>query len=98
MARTKPFEEYADRYDGWFAGNRSVYQAELQAVRSLLPPHESAVEIGVGTGRFAAPLGVRIGVEPSTAMAVIARQRGIQVVRAVAEKLPFRDEAFGPIK
>ena len=94
MARTTPFEKYADRYDDWFEGNRSVYQAELQAVGSLLPPHGAAVEIGVGTGRFAAPLGVRIGVEPSTAMAMIARQRGIQVVRAVAEALPFKNEAF----
>jgi SAM-dependent methyltransferase len=52
------------------------------------------LEIGVGTGRFAVPLGLKIGVDPASAMADIARQRGILVVRAVAEALPFRRASF----
>ena len=39
-----------------------------------------SVEIGVGTGRFAFPLGIRSGLEPLAKMATIARDRGISVV------------------
>ncbi|MBN1851240.1 MAG: methyltransferase domain-containing protein [Pirellulales bacterium] len=94
MPKVGPFEEHAARYEAWFERNRFAYQSELRAVKSLLPPRGIGIEIGVGTGRFAAPLGLRIGIEPSTAMAMIARQRGIQVVQAVAEALPFMDETF----
>jgi SAM-dependent methyltransferase len=94
MPKIGPFEKYAGKYEGWFERNRSAYQSELQAVKSLLPPRGIGIEIGVGTGRFAAPLGIQIGVEPSTAMAMVARQRGIQVVQAVAEALPFMDGTF----
>lgn len=48
----------------------------------------------MGTGRFAVPLGIRIGVEPAKAMADIAQKRGIEVYKAKAEKLPFDDSSF----
>lgn len=48
----------------------------------------------MGTGRFAVPLGIRIGVEPAKAMADIAQKRGIEVYEAKAEKLPFDDSSF----
>ena len=48
----------------------------------------------MGTGRFAVPLGIRIGVEPAKAMADIAQKRGIKVYKAKAEKLPFDDSSF----
>jgi len=60
----------------------------------LLPPAGKGVEIGVGTGRFAVPFGIKIGVEPSGVMAEIARSRGITVYDAGAEKLPFGDSTF----
>ncbi len=94
MPNTGPFERYAGKYEEWFERNRFAYQSELRAVNSLLPPRGIGIEIGVGTGRFAAPLGLPIGIEPSTAMAMVARQRGIQVVQAVAEALPFMDGRF----
>jgi len=94
MPKIGPFEKYAGRYEEWFERNRSAYQSELQAVKSLLPPRGTGIEIGVGSGRFAGPLGIQIGIEPSTAMAMVARQRGIQVVQAVAEALPFMDGTF----
>jgi len=92
--KTEVFERYAKGYDAWFEKNPSVYESELQAVAGLLPKHGMGVEIGVGTGRFAAPLGIKIGVEPSRAMGAIARRRGIQAVRGVAESLPVADAAF----
>jgi SAM-dependent methyltransferase len=94
MPKIGPFEKHAGRYEEWFERNRFAYQSELRAVGNLLPQHGIGVEIGVGTGRFAAPLGVKVGIEPSKVMAVAARQRGIQVVQAVAEALPFMDGRF----
>ena len=52
------------------------------------------MEIGVGTGRFAEPLGFREGVEPSPAMAERARRRGLEVTDGVAENLPLPDATY----
>ena len=52
------------------------------------------MEVGVGTGRFAEPLGINTGLEPSARMAEIARKRGIKVLDGVAEYLPFGDGQF----
>jgi len=94
MAKIEPYEKHADVYDGWYSRNRFAYESELRAVRLLLPPGRTGVEIGVGTGRFAGELGIPLGVEPSRAMANIARGRGISVIRGIAEALPFRDGRF----
>lgn len=88
------FDEYAADYDAWFDEHHDLFQAELAAVRSLLPTCGKGVEIGVGTGRFADSLGIAIGVEPSPQMAEMARFRGIEVVEGVAEALPFDDGSF----
>jgi SAM-dependent methyltransferase len=48
----------------------------------------------VGTGRFSVPFGITTGVEPSEAMAKIARNRGITVHDATAEHLPFDEESL----
>jgi len=52
------------------------------------------VEIGIGTGRFAEPLGVEIGVEPSSHMREVAQNKGIKVLDGVAENLPFKNSVF----
>ena len=88
------FENAALEYDAWFEKYRPVYDSEISALKRFLPPGGGGLEIGVGTGRFTGPLGIRVGVEPARAMADLARQRGIPVVRGVAEALPFRDGAF----
>lgn len=89
-----PFEAHPAEYEAWFERNRFAYLSELAAVRGQLPETGFGLEIGVGSGRFAAPLGVKLGVEPSGKMSEIARKRGIAVVEGVAEYLPFRDAAF----
>jgi SAM-dependent methyltransferase len=94
MPRTTPFEEHSARYEQWFEDNYHVYRSELEAVRHLLPRGGVGIEIGVGSGRFAAPLGVKIGIEPSPVMRKLAEARGIEVHDAVAEKLPFEAECF----
>ena len=94
MAKPSPFEQYVSEYEQWFVDHHWVFQAEIQAVRALLPATGSGVEIGVGSGRFAEPLGIPLGVEPSRQMAVLARQRGIQIVHGLAEDLPFAAASF----
>lgn len=89
-----PFEHYAVQYDDWFVRHKSIYEAELEAIRQLLPLSGNGIEIGVGSGRFAVPLDIGIGIEPSINMGKVARGRGIEVVQGVAEALPFRDCMF----
>lgn len=94
MARSTTFDEQANEFDAWFEKHPDLYLAELEAVRSFIPASGSGVEIGVGTGRFAVSLGIPIGVEPAPRMAEMARQRGIKVLEAVAEALPFAADSF----
>lgn len=91
--RVEPFEKYPERYESWFSRNKGTYLSELDAVRAMLPNGEG-VEIGVGTGRFAAPLGIGFGIDPSKEMIVLARERGVEVVRGVAEALPMKSSSL----
>ncbi len=95
MPKIESFEKHTDAYDEWFEQNRDLYQAELEAIRQLMPPLGSqGVEVGVGTAKFALPLGIKIGVDPSEQMAIKARKRGVEVHLGVAEDLPFSDRQF----
>ena len=94
MVRVKSFEKNVDRYEAWFDRNQAAYQSELEALRALLPKNGKGLEVGVGTGRFAAPMGVRVGVDPSPAMAKVAMERGIEVPFGVGENLPCKDSSF----
>jgi len=94
MAKTEPFEKHVTEYEDWFTRHRFAYESELEAVRPHLPQSKNGIEIGVGSGRFAVPLGIRLGLEPSTQMSRIAQRRGIQVVGGVAEAVPFGNSTF----
>jgi len=91
---TTIFAAAAQEYDEWFDRHEIAYGSELAAIRNFLPKQGKGLEIGVGTGRFAAPLGIKVGVEPARAMAEMARKRGITVYEAYAEALPFQDAVF----
>jgi len=94
MPNIDPFEKYPEQYDEWFDKNRFVYESELEAVKELIPKSKNGFEVGVGSGRFAAPLGIKLGVDPSKEMGKIAQKRGIKVIEGVAESLPFPDTQF----
>jgi ubiquinone/menaquinone biosynthesis C-methylase UbiE len=66
----------------------------LLAVRALLPWQGLGLEIGVGTGRFAAPLGISVGLDPSGEMLAYAAERGVSSIQGVAEDLPFKNAVF----
>jgi len=93
MPGVNSFNGNVERYEAWFTENPFAYVSEVHAVRSLLPSG-SGLEIGVGTGRFAAPLGITRGIEPSRPMAEAARRKGVEVIPGVAEHLPFGDGEF----
>jgi len=95
MPNIDPFDRYSEQYELWFERYPYVYQAELRALARLIEPGDEGLEIGVGTGRFAVALGIHAGLEPSVPMALIARQRGIDVAEGVAEILPYPDNHFG---
>ena len=90
----EPFVRHHRRYDEWFAHHEAAYLSELLAVRALLPWRGRGLEIGVGTARFAAPLGVEFGIDPAPEMLGYARSRGVRVAAAVAEALPFAAGTF----
>lgn len=94
MPKIEPFEKYALQYEDWFKRHALAYESEMEAIRSALPKSSNGLEVGVGSGRFAQPLGIRLGVEPSPRMRIIAQQRGIEVMDGVAESLSFGDGMF----
>jgi len=94
MPRIGPFEKHSDKYEKWFIDNEYAYQSEVNAIKDIIPDFKDGIEIGVGSGKFAGPLGIGLGIEPSVKMGKIAMARGIEVKRCAAEKLPFDDCSF----
>jgi len=94
----QPFERLADRYDAWFESSqgRRIFQVEADCIRDLLEDMPRPwLEVGVGTGRFAAVLDVDEGVDPSPAVLQYASQRGIHTQVGSAEHLPYGKRSFG---
>ncbi|KQC12813.1 MAG: hypothetical protein APR63_10205 [Desulfuromonas sp. SDB] len=94
MAKTQCFDDYVDRYEQWFKDYSWVYQTELNALSSLNIDKGEGIEIGTGTGLFAQPLGIKWGVEPSPEMLKIAKNRGVNTIRGIAEQLPLKAQSF----
>ena len=94
MAKSAPFETHSKRYDEWYVRHQAAYLSELLAVRVLLPWKGQGLEVGVGSGRFAAPLGVKTGIDPARPMLDLAEARGVKVIKGIAEILPFEDNSF----
>jgi ubiquinone/menaquinone biosynthesis C-methylase UbiE len=88
------FDTYTKEYDLWYEENRFVYLSELEVLKKVVPRKGKGLEIGVGTGRFAQPLGVSYGIDPSEKMLEIARRRGIKTFVGKGENLPFDDDEF----
>jgi len=94
MPKTAPFDNFPDEYDNWFVTNKFAFQSELNAIKKVLPVRGKGIEIGVGSGIFAEPLGISEGIEPSRAMRENAKQRNIRAIDAVAENLPYSDKSI----
>ena len=94
MPKTEPFDKCFKEYEEWFVQNAAVYSSELKAIKDISVVPENAVEVGIGSGLFAEPLGIKTGIEPSEAMREKAKERGIHVVDGVAEYLPWKDNSI----
>jgi SAM-dependent methyltransferase len=94
MARTEPFDKYLNDYENWFKEYKYVYESELKAVKHFIPENKNGIEIGIGTGRFALPFGIKVGVEPSSVMRRFAVNLGLKVHKGTAEKLPIPDKSY----
>ncbi len=88
------FDRYYRKYDAWYDINKFAYLSELGTLKKAVPKRGKGLEIGVGTGRFAASLGISIGIDSSEKMIGIARQRGIDARLGCGERLPFRNRTF----
>jgi len=85
------FDALSARYDTWYEKNKELYLKEL----SIVPkPTSPSLEVGVGSGRFAAPLGIDVGLDPSIPMLELAKLRGVECVAGDALKPPFRNRSF----
>jgi len=88
------FQSTREAYDDWYDSHPALYRTELAALKKALPRGGLGLEVGVGTGRFAGPLGVRFGLDPSPGMLELAKRRGTEVVQGVGEALPFKPGSF----
>lgn len=88
------FDNLADRYDSWFDRHKAAFESEVAALQKVIPKSGDGLEVGVGSGRFAAALGIKTGIEPSASLRKLAKQRGITVFEGVAEALPFPKESL----
>ncbi len=96
MPKTKPFNLHHAKYEQWFVENRYVYLSEIAAVRHFIPTSamSKGLEIGIGSGQFAHPLKIPFGIDPTDNMLKLAQKKGITILKAVAENMPFKDNLF----
>lgn len=85
------FDNLVSDYEEWFEKHPEIYEEEIKTIKVLLP-NGRGMEVGVGTGRFAAPLGINFGIEPSKKMAEVAREKNIEVAEISAEEMNFKEE------
>ncbi len=94
------FEDLAARYDAWYdtASGRVSFDLELRCLRPLLSGTAARrLEVGVGSGRFAAALGIEVGLDPARAPLDLAARRGVRVVQGAGERLPFAHRGFDAV-
>ncbi|MFA4944804.1 MAG: class I SAM-dependent methyltransferase [Lentisphaeria bacterium] len=91
------FDAIASDYDAWYDEpvGQAILAAELACLRRLVDTCSGRwLEVGVGTGRFAAGLGIREGIDPAGNMLQIAARRGVHTYLGTADSLPFPDGNF----
>ncbi len=88
------FDKHYKKYDAWYDKNTNAYLSEIEAVKKVIPGEGRGLEIGVGTGRFAAPLGIKFGIDPSSKALEIAKGRGVDARPGSGEKLEFENGYF----
>jgi len=96
----KIFNRLYQRYDEWFdrPPGKEIFELEVKCVKQVFRKTlKPSLEVGIGTGRFAERLNIDFGVDPSFEMLKKALKRGVRVVEATAEMLPFPSNCFGTV-
>lgn len=99
----KVFDEYVEKYDSWFLKNMIVLESEVALLAHFLKKPGHALSVGCGSGLFEMLLqkdyGIVIeeGLEPSAAMAEIARKRGLKVQIGLAESMNYKQNEFDTV-
>jgi ubiquinone/menaquinone biosynthesis C-methylase UbiE len=94
------FDEFAGKYDAWFMENDTLLKSEVALVAYFLKNPGRALSVGCGSGLFEYFLkknyGISIpeGLEPSEAMAEIARKRGMSVMVSAVEESDLGVEIY----
>lgn len=100
LKKISSFDQYATKYDTWFMKNRNLLESEVALVAYALGNPGRTLSVGCGSGLFEYLLHenygitIRIGLEPSEAMADIARKRGMQLIIGTAEETDFGNEIY----
>lgn len=91
-----PFDFFAKEYDAWYDSQEGkiFYENEKKCIAKLLNNCGEVLEVGVGTARFAVLADQAVGIDIAFTPLKIAQKRGIPVIQAKAEELPFRDKSF----
>ena len=94
------FEELAARNDAWYdtAHGRLLFALELACLRPLIPRGPGPrLEAGVGSGRFAAALGLEVGLDPPREPLRLTAKRAVAVVQGAGERPSFGDGTFAGV-
>lgn len=94
MAKTSAFDKNYIEYENWFIENKFAFLSELEAIKQIAPIPEISVEIGIGSGIFALPLGIKKGIDPSLKMVELGRKRLLDIKIGVAENLPWENNSI----
>jgi len=89
------FDRNAEDYDIWYReeSGKLAFESEARAIE-VLGLKGFGVEVGIGTGVFSLRLDVPLGLDPASRMIKMAKRKGIDVVRAVGESLPIKNNCL----
>lgn len=94
----EPFDIFTKEYDLWFdTKGKYDYVAEVQGLKRFVRDSGRSVEIGVGTGRFAGVLNIKMGIDPSFNSLLLAKGRVDMLICGKVENLPFKDGSFDQV-
>jgi ubiquinone/menaquinone biosynthesis C-methylase UbiE len=96
------FDRIAYAYDDYNLHAPEVSAQIGQSIAQVAGPNGLVLELGIGTGRIAAPVadaGCRVvGIDVSAEMMRKAREKGVsRLARASLLELPFRDQSFDAV-
>ncbi|MDH7508296.1 MAG: class I SAM-dependent methyltransferase [Methanomassiliicoccales archaeon] len=87
------FDKIAGEYNRWYETHKEIFLCETEAIKSF-NLRGLGLEVAIGTGSIASEVGINVGVDPSYPMLLYAKDKGIDVVQALGETLPFKNEIF----